>query len=68
MISNDKIECRRPKANHIHIQGNFVEEQIKTKIALALEERKFNAILCDMSPEFTGELEDDAESLGSMIQ
>ena len=34
--------------------GNFIDEQVRTKIAMNLVDKQLNTILIDATPQFTG--------------
>ena len=54
VISNDVQVKGIARPNCLYVRGSFLEEQIRTKIALALgENQQFDTILIDASPEFT---------------
>lgn len=40
--------------------GNFIEEPVKTKIAMNLQERQLETILIDATPTFSGDQRADA--------
>ncbi len=44
-----------------------MEEQVRTNIALQLGERKFNTVLVDISPEFTGEINEDGRNITKIV-
>jgi 23S rRNA U2552 (ribose-2'-O)-methylase RlmE/FtsJ len=67
VISNDIAELTKRRPNNVFIKGDFIEEQVKTNIALSLKSRKFNTILIDVSPEFTGDLNDDGKYINDII-
>lgn len=43
-----------------------MQEQIKTNIALALNNSKLNTILIDVSPEYTGDLQEDGSYINKI--
>ena len=67
VVSNDRIAAGIKRGNHTFVRGNFVEEPVRTNIGLALGDRLFDTVLSDMSPPFTGELEDDSYNLVKLI-
>jgi hypothetical protein len=48
------------KDNNVVVVGNFLEEPVRTKIAMGLLERPLDSILIDATPEFSGNQEKDA--------
>lgn len=44
-----------------------MEQQVRTNIALGLDSRKFNTILIDVSPKFTGDLQTDGYEINQII-
>jgi len=67
VIANDKQERGISRPHSQYVSGNFLEEPVRTKIALTLNERKFDTVLTDVSPEFTGEIETDAQRIGEVV-
>lgn len=67
VISNDKIESIGIRSNQVYVKGDFLEEPVRTNIGLKLDNRKFDTILVDISPEFTGKLEDDGAELNKIV-
>lgn len=56
VISNDLKPCSQDKDSCIvHVTGNFMEEPVRTKIAMNLLERQLNTILIDATGEYTGD-------------
>ena len=54
VISNDLHATSRPHQNNPFVVGDFMEEQVRTNIALKMGERKLDTILVDASPPYTG--------------
>lgn len=50
VISNDLIEASTRATNHSYIRGNFLNEPVRTNIALKLGARRANTIIVDASP------------------
>lgn len=67
VLSNDVIETSRILSNQIYIRGNFLEEPVRTNIAMKMADKKLDAILVDASPPFTGNIQEDGAKLNQII-
>lgn len=61
VISNDLLECQTEKDQNTCINGDFVQEQVRTKIAMHLIERQLNTILIDATPEYSALQDQDGD-------
>jgi 23S rRNA U2552 (ribose-2'-O)-methylase RlmE/FtsJ len=60
VISNDIVSLAKNRRNNTFIQGDFTHEPVQTQIAMEMEDKNFDVVLCDISPEYTGNVNLDA--------
>ena len=61
VISNDLGDMDQNKQNNIFVRGDFLEEQVRTKIAMNLMERRLDTILLDATPNYSGNINTDGQ-------
>jgi 23S rRNA U2552 (ribose-2'-O)-methylase RlmE/FtsJ len=47
-------ESKVKRENNVVVVGNFMEEPVRTKIAMELQSRQLDCILIDATPEYSG--------------
>jgi len=67
VVSNDVIETSRILSNQIYVRGSFLEEPVRTNIAMKIMDKKLDAILVDASPTYTGNIQEDGAKLNQII-
>lgn len=67
VISSDLLTVTKPRPNNLFVRGDFHEEQVRAQIGAGLGGRKFNSILVDVSPEYTGDLQADGLAINQVI-